>query len=173
MLAALGRATGGRQYKLLRQGLERLRGTQITTTMEPDGRAGHRGSFTLIENLQAAPDGSLEITLPSWITAAISTKRLLKLNPDYFRLTSGYERFLYRTARKHAGGHGAEGWCCTLPVLFAKSGSTGTPARFKHEIAQIIARNRLPDFNLEWLQEGRTIPAIQMTRRDQSIVGMP
>jgi hypothetical protein len=172
MLKALGRATGGRQYRLLCQGLERLGGTRITTNMGASGHPLDRVDFTLIESIHPAPDGSLEIRLPPWITAMVSTKRLLNLSPDYFRLTSGYERFLYRTARKHAGGHGAEGWRCTIPVLFAKSGSTGTPARFKYELRKIVACDSLPDFNLKWIEEGRPVPAIHITRRKYNHAGV-
>jgi hypothetical protein len=169
ILTALGRSTGGRQYRLLRQSLERLRGTHIRTNMAPDGHPGDRTEFPLIQAIHGAPDGSLEITLPPWIVAAISAKRLLKVDPGYFRLTSGYERFLYRTARKHAYGHGPTGWSCSLPTLFQKSGSIGTPARFKFELKAAIQKNADPTFDFEWVQRGRAAPLVLMRRRQRCI----
>ena len=55
----------------------------------------------------AAPDGEpdparpWEIELPPWLYNAILRRRdILAVHPDYFRLTGGLERWLYRLARK-------------------------------------------------------------------------
>ena len=51
--------------------------------------------------------------------------RVLAIDPEYFTITGGRERWLYRVARKHAGGHGWPGFAIPLPTLFEKSGAEG------------------------------------------------
>ena len=59
-----------------------------------------------------------------------------------FSITGGRERWLYRVARKHAGGAGEEGFTISLPTLFGKSGAEGTYRRFKFEILAIARKKR-------------------------------
>ena len=47
---------------------------------------------------------------------------VLTIHEDYFLLTGGIERWLYRVARKHAG-HQEIGWQFTVRQLYEKSGS--------------------------------------------------
>jgi plasmid replication initiation protein len=61
---------------------------------------------------------------------------VLAIDPA-FTLTGGRERWLYRVARKHAGGAGADGFAISMPTLFEKSGAEGDYRRFKFEIAKI------------------------------------
>ncbi len=99
---------------------------------------------------------------------------VLAVDPAYFEITSGRERWLYRVARKHAGGHGAEGFAVALPTLFEKSGAEGDYRRFKFELHRITKRNALPEFYLAWEMASRpskaadgvfTEPVLRMTRR--------
>ena len=62
-------------------------------------------------------------------------------------------RWLYRVARKHAGGNGVDGFAISMPTLFEKSGAEGTYRRFKFEILRIVSNNNLPGFSLS-VREG-------------------
>src|SRR3546814_13660469 len=52
----------------------------------------------------------MEFVLPDWFYQGVLDRRLvLAIDPGYFRLTGGIERWLYRVARKHAGRQ-LNGW---------------------------------------------------------------
>jgi plasmid replication initiation protein len=52
----------------------------------------------------------LEFILPDWLYDGIINQQLvLSIDPAYFNLTSGIERWLYRVVRKH-GGRQKTGW---------------------------------------------------------------
>jgi hypothetical protein len=105
------------------------------------------------------------LTLSEWFYEGILMDGgLLSINPVYFSITGGRERWLYRVARKHAGGAGAEGFAIALSTLFKKSGAEGTYRRFKFEMLAIVQENNLPQFTLS-LDYGKGEPLLRMTRR--------
>jgi plasmid replication initiation protein len=90
---------------------------------------------------------------------------LLSIDPVYFTITGGRERWLYRIARKHAGGAGEEGFAISLPTLFEKSGAEGAYRRFKFEMQAIVRHNDLPGFDLSLEFTTSKEPSIRMCRR--------
>jgi hypothetical protein len=50
---------------------------------------------------------------------------VLWIDRAYFALTGGRERWLYRVARKHAGGAGEVGFAIAMLTLSEKSGAEG------------------------------------------------
>jgi hypothetical protein len=83
----------------------------------------------------------------------------------YFTITGGRERWLYRVARKHAGGAGEGGFAISLPTLFEKSGAEGTYRRFKFEMQAIVRNNNLPGFGLSLEFTISKEPSLRMCRR--------
>ncbi|MGP0818188.1 replication initiator protein A, partial [Escherichia coli] len=69
------------------------------------------------------------------------TGGVLSIDRAYFDITGGRERWLYKVARKHAGGAGEAGFAISMPTLFEKSGAEGQYRRFKFEIAKIAERD--------------------------------
>ena len=66
----------------------------------------------------------MTLPLPDWLFEGILMKGgVLTIHEDYFLLTGGIERWLYRVARKHAG-HQEGGWQFTMRQLHEKSGSS-------------------------------------------------
>jgi plasmid replication initiation protein len=109
----------------------------------------------------------MSITLADWLyEGVIADGGILAISPAYFAITGGRERWLYRVARKHAGGAGQEGFTISVPTLFAKSGAEGSYRRFKFELKRIADRSDLPEFHLEWLL-GPEGPSLRMIRRDE------
>jgi replication initiator protein A len=107
------------------------------------------------------------LTVSDWFYRGVTEDGgVLSIDPDYFSITGGRERWLYRVARKHAGGNGANGFGITMPVLFDKSGAEGTYRRFKFEILRIIHRNDLPGFSLAVPSESDGEPLVHMVRRE-------
>jgi plasmid replication initiation protein len=72
---------------------------------------------------------------------------VLTIDPAYFALTGGIERWLYRIARRHAG-HQPKGWTFELRHLHAKSGSTARFSDFALDLRRIAARQSLPGYDL-------------------------
>ena len=65
----------------------------------------------------------IELILPDWFYAGVLDAALvLTIDPAYFRLKGGIERWLYRLVRKH-GGRQEHGWQFDFRHLYRKSGS--------------------------------------------------
>jgi plasmid replication initiation protein len=170
LLKTINRPTGGRQYHLLRESLGRLQATTIVTNIRVKKGKKHR-QFSWIESWTDMVDDEtqqsqgMSLTLSDWFHEGILMDGgLLAIDPAYFAITGGRERWLYRVARKHAGGAGEGGFAIPLPTLFEKSGAEGTYRRFKFEIQAIARNNDLPGFDLalEWSAKE---PALRMNRR--------
>jgi plasmid replication initiation protein len=170
LLKTISRDTGGREYRLLREALGRLQSTSIVTNIRVTRGKKHR-QFSWIESWTDVQDEDgtsrgMTLTLSDWFFEGILMDGgLLSIEPVYFSITGGRERWLYRVARKHAGGAGADGFAISLPILFEKSGAEGTYRRFKFEIQAIVRENTLPHYMLA-LEFGRGEPVLRMTRRE-------
>src|SRR3954466_16182767 len=171
LLKTIGRDIGGRDYRLLRDALGRLQATTIKTNIRPKGRKKER-QFSWIESWSDLVDENtgqslgMSLTVSDWFYEGILMDGgLLAIDPAYFSISGGRERWLYRVARKHAGAAGPEGFAIPLPTLFEKSGAEGTYRRFKFEMRRLAARNDLPEFHLEWEGREGEEPSLRMVRR--------
>ena len=153
LLRAIGRPTGNRQYLLLKAALARLQSTVIATTIR-NGPHWRRRQFSWINEWEemttrAGRVEGMEFVLPEWFYASVIDRSLvLAIDPAYFRLTGGIERWLYRVARKHAGSQ-PKGWTFEVAHLHAKSGSLARPSDFALDIRRIAERQRLPGYRLQ------------------------
>lgn len=153
LLRAIGRPTGNRQYLLLKAALARLQSTVIATTIR-NGPHWRRRQFSWINEWEemttrAGRVEGMEFVLPEWFYSSVIDRSLvLTIDPAYFRLTGGIERWLYRVARKHAG-HQRHGWLFEVAHLHAKSGSLARPSDFALDIRRIADRQRLPGYRLQ------------------------
>jgi len=171
LLKTICRDTGGQEYRRLREGLGRLQATTIVTNIRVKKGKKHR-QFSWIESWtdllddETGQSKGMTLTLSDWFYEGILMDGgLLAIDPAYFSITGGRERWLYRVARKHAGGAGEDGFVIPLPTLFEKSGAEGTYRRFKFEMQTLIRRNELPGFDLG-LELTAGEPALRMTRRE-------
>ena len=159
LLRAIGRDTGNRQYLLLKAALARLQSTVVATTIR-NGKHWRRRQFSWINEWEemTTRDGrveGMEFVLPEWFYNSVLDRSLvLTIDPDYFRLTGGIERWLYRVARKHAG-HQPHGWLFEVAHLYQKSGSMARPSDFALDLRRIAARQPLPGYQLKILREDR------------------
>jgi plasmid replication initiation protein len=171
LLKTICRETGGRQYLLLREALGRLQSTTIVTNIRVKHGKKQR-QFSWIESWTdlVEEDGKqsrgMTLTLSDWFyEGLLMDGGLLAIDPVYFSITGGRERWLYRVARKHAGGAGEGGFAIPLPTLFEKSGAEGTYRRFKFEVHAIVRRNDIPGFYLS-LETKRSEPVLRMVRAE-------
>ncbi len=174
LLRAICRNTGGKDYAQLRDSLERLKSTVVTTNIRAK-RAQKTTMFSWIDGWEDLIDAhtkesrGMTLTLSDWFHRGVMEDGgLLSIDLAYFSISGGRERWLYRVARKHAGGNGADGFAISMPVLFQKSGAEGTYRRFKFEILKIVQRNDLPGFSFSVRTDGQGEPLIHMVRRDQA-----
>ena len=171
LLKTICRETGGHEYRRLREALGRLQATTIVTNIRVKKGKKHR-QFSWIESWTDVVDENSErsrgmtLTISDWFYEGILMDGgLLSIDPAYFSITGGRERWLYRVARKHAGGAGETGFAISLPTLFEKSGAEGTYRRFKFELQSVARRDDLPGYALV-LEYGTGEPYLRMTRRD-------
>jgi len=159
LLMAIGRQTGARDYKLLKGALARLQSTVIRTTIRQNEH-WRRHQFSWINEWEECTtrDGrveGMEFVLPDWFYRSVIDRSLvLTIDPAYFRLTGGIERWLYRVARKHAGRQ-RHGWLFDVPHLHEKSGSQAKVADFAFDIRRIVLRQPLPGYRLRIERDGR------------------
>ncbi len=159
LLIAVGRKTGAREYKLLKGAFTRLQSTVIRTTIR-HGEHWRRHQFSWINEWEECMthDGrveGMEFVLPDWFyRGVIDHSLVLAIDPAYFRLRGGIERWLYRVSRKHAG-HQKQGWLFDLPHLHQKSGSLAKLADFACDIRRIVRHQSLPGYYLRIEYEGR------------------
>ena len=130
-----------RDYQRLKAALDRLQSTTVATSIrETTGRRLRRfpGSTSGRELADASgkPLG-IELILPDWFYAGVlDAAPVLTIDPAYFRLTGGIERWLYRLVRKH-GGRQEGGWQFDIPAPVSQVWQPGAQL---HAILPAIAR---------------------------------
>ncbi len=178
LLRAISRPTGGKDYAQLRDSLERLKTTVVTTNIRVK-RSQKNTMFSWIDGWEDLIDSQtkesrgLTLTVSDWFHRGVMEDGgLLSIDPAYFSITGGRERWLYRVARKHAGGNGANGFAISMPVLFEKSGAEGTYRRFKFEMLRVVQRNDLPGFFLSVRESSAGEPLIHMVKSEHAGEGV-
>ncbi len=165
------RGTGRADYLALRAALDRLQSTTIATTLRQrerpnGGKRTHRFSWINEWKECVRPHGPLqgrsegiELILADWFFSGVMEDALvLTLDPTYFQLSGGIERWLYRLVRKH-GGRQPAGWRFEMRHLHLKSGSLQRPSDFALQVRELAQRQSLPGYRLsidrsagtEWL----------------------
>jgi plasmid replication initiation protein len=171
LLKAINRPIGGEHYDRLRAALGRLQTTTIRTNIRAKGSRKLRQfswieGYTDIVDEKSGQSRGMSLTLSDWLYEGILMEGgVLAIAPEYFTISGGRERWLYRVARKHAGGHDGLGFAISLSSLFEKSGAEGTYRRFKHELRHIAVNNKLPEFFFQWEERAGEEPSLRMIRR--------
>ena len=152
ILSFVQRGTSARDYTRLKAALDRLQSTTVATSIrQVTGRRLHRFSWVNEWKERADPQGraqGIELILPDWFYAGVLDEALvLTIDPAYFSLSGGIERWLYRLVRKHAGRQ-ADGWRFDFRHLYAKSGSCAAFSSFAFDVRNIANRQRLPGYRL-------------------------
>lgn len=158
LLKALGKNGGRKQQKDLEKSLKRLQLTGIETTVNnKDFR--HKAGFGFIdswgytERKNDRETRVIQITLSPWLyEICCSQGALLKPNRLYFDIKSGLQKFLYRTARKHAG---EDSWEFSVEKLYEKSGSERDFRKFKAQLKKAVLDDDIPEYFLTWVVRNR------------------
>lgn len=152
LLVTTNRPTNGIGYKRLKNAMERLAGTLITTNIKTKGKQQYEG-FHIIEKFRIIRKShvnsrmvKVEVTISDWLYNALIEKEVLTINRDYFQLRKPLERRLYEIARKHCGTQPL--FKIGLDKLQKKTGSTAALRKFRFFLRKIIEINQLPDYNI-------------------------
>ena len=146
------RGTGKAGYERLKAALDRLQSTSIATSIRQAG-ARRRRRFSWINEWRERLDDNgralgIEMIVPDWLYEGVLDRALvLTIDPAYFALTGGLERWLYGIVRKH-GGKQKGGWSFDISHLHVKSGALSPLKRFAFEVRAIVRRQSLPGYNL-------------------------
>jgi len=172
ILRALHKHNGKKEEKDLKASLARLKLTGIETTIRNESGRYDAG-FGFLDSWGYTDRKDLKeirITLSQWLYDGIYKKgALLKVSQEYFKLTSGLKKFLYRTARKHVGNN--DSWEFYIEKLYEKSGSEQEFKKFKYDLKKAVLDNDIPDYLLEWREDGGNI-SIQFSNKRKELTKM-
>jgi plasmid replication initiation protein len=173
LLRGIKRDTSGRAYQELQAALQRLQTTSISTSIRAPRRRTKAGfnwldKWTLEVDPETDQPRGMTITLSDWVYEGIVGERsLLTMHQDYFLLTGGLERALYRIARKHAGNQRG-GWTCRVEVLRDKTGSDSKPKEFNRMLRKVVEADQLPDYTLQLASTADGSPAVLFRLRGEA-----
>lgn len=156
VLVFTNRHTGGHNYDLLEEALERLSGTRVSTNVVSGGER-QWDTFGLVERATVIRDDrtgrvkELRLKLSDYLFRQIMANEVLALAPEYFRLRKAIERRVYEIARKHCGAQPQ--WTIGLGLLQAKCGSRDSLKKFRASVRDLAQGDHLPDYTVA-LTEG-------------------
>lgn len=149
---------GGRQYEAVEAALRRLKQTTVEIVRRQrgkDGRplrvtegAGLINDYKAVSHEDSGRVTSVEIELPKWLYAAVveaEHPEVLTMHPNYFLMTPGLGRFVYRLARV-AAGKGEARW--SFRLIHERSGSPDAFKKSSAAIRELIKANELPEYDL-------------------------
>lgn len=151
LLVSTNRETSGDGYRRLKEALERLSGTRITTNIKTQSEEITEG-FGLVDSwriLRKSNSGrmiSVKVSLSDWMYNAVLGHEVLTLHRDYFRLRKPLERRIYEIARKHCGQQ--DHWSIRLGTLQKKCGSNSPPRVFRSMLKVLVGHDHLPDYSV-------------------------
>lgn len=154
LLKSLHKHNGKKEETDIKASLSRLKSTLIETTIRNENGKYDAGfgfldswGYTDREDIK-----EIKITLSQWLYDGICKKgSLLKVSQEYFDITSGLKKFLYRTARKHVGNNNH--WEFSIEKLYEKSGSEQEFKKFKYKLKKAVLDNDIPSYFLEWTED--------------------
>lgn len=173
------RGDGGKQVNLIESTLDRLKGTIIKSIRERKAKNGNRtvrevesegliSAYKVVSYTDNGKVASVEIEAANWIYREITESKqpdVLTVHPDYFLITPGLGRFLYRLARRAAGKESAK-W--SFKTIYERSGSSGSFKEFTRLLRNLIKSNDLPEYNLQE-EKGQMGPLLIIEYKNSSI----
>ena len=171
-LTSIRRPTGGEHYLLLiLAALDRLTHTAVRTNIRAEGKKKAASfhwleSWTEVTDEETGETTGITVTLPDWLFEGILMKGgVLTIHEDYFLLTGGIERWLYRVARKHAGQQ-EHGWQFTMRQLYEKSGASSRFSDFAIDVRKVIEVDSLPEYTSQIHKNEEGEEVIHFLKRD-------
>jgi plasmid replication initiation protein len=153
LLVSTNRETSGDGYRRLKEALERLSGTRITTNIRTKGEEITEGfglldSWRIVRKTDSGRMVSVKVSLSDWMYNAVLGHEVLTLHRDYFRLRKPLERRVYEIARKHCGQQ--DRWTIRLAALQKKCGSNSPLRVFRSMLKELVLHDHLPDYSISF-----------------------
>ncbi len=154
LLRTIKRDTAGKSYDSLKKSLDRLTATYIKTSITLDEEE-EETSFHWLDAWSAKkdpytgePTDYWTMTLSNWLyRLATNDGEVLKIDEDYFLLTGGLERFLYRMARQMAGKQ-EQGAYMSADSLYRRSGSTQEKKLFMRDLRNTLKKGDFLEYEI-------------------------
>lgn len=170
ILRFIRRANGSRQAQEIEAALDRLQTTRIKDfRMEADvsetEAEGLINRYRVLSRTKTKKIDFVEIVAPEWIYREIvsgESPSIMTVHPDYFLITKGIGRFVYRLARLRAG-NGVAKW--SFEKIYEHSGSSGGAKRFFQHLRDIIKSDCLPEYTLKEEKGRNRNPLLVMSKR--------
>lgn len=176
------RSSGGKQYKALESALDRLAGTRIKSVPLHGGKRREVVNVPLIDKYRILSETAggkvdeIEIHIPMWVYDMVVREKgapqILTLNPDYFLISQGLGRMIYRLARRAAAKGEAR---YSLSEVHKRSGSQQALPQFSQTLRQLVASSKMfpfPDYDLD-LVEGQSGVLLRMRFRGEADAAIP
>lgn len=176
VLSFFKKSKGGNQRSNLIDALGRLSTTHIR--MQRTSKSGHQlkthtggedliSFFNVVHDSQTNAIEYIEIGIANWMYNEII--KLLKpdvltVHPDYFKISQGVGRFVYRLARRTAG---KDMTVWGFKTLYEHSGSTGSYKEFSRLLRQVITTKCVPEYHLA-LEEGKMGSMLRIVHHSQA-----
>lgn len=168
------RSSGGKQYKDLEAALDRLKGTSVKVVNLGNGNRREVVTMSLIQDYRTVSRTTtgnvdvIEIIIPEWVYDGVVREKgnpqILTINADYFLISKGIGRFIYRLSKRAAGKQIAR---YGMSELHKRSGSEQALPQFSYHLRKFVKSTRvapLPDFDLE-IVPGRREDVLVMRAR--------
>ena len=144
---------GGSDYEKFKAMLERLKGTSIFTDIKA-GRRRFAAAWSWIDEWNYHEDETggvrgVEVYLSNWFfQRVIEDRAVLSIDPEYFSLKGGVQRWLYKIARKHCGNN--EQWSFSVKALYELYPSGREFRKFKADLKRVVLSDCLPEYHTAW-----------------------
>ena len=142
---------GGKLYKDFENMLRRLKGTTVETNIKAGGEEVSGGwswiNYWAIRRDKNSEIIDAEVIVSEWyFRKIIEDKSILSIDHEYFNITGGIARWLYRIARKHCGSN--DSWSFKIETLYEKYPSDRDIRKFRYDIKQIAKKDALPEYHV-------------------------
>ncbi|TFF17198.1 replication protein [Jiella endophytica] len=177
------RSSGGRQYEEIEAALGRLSKTTIKVTNLSGGKRRQVdsrpliGEYRIISKTSTGKVDEVEVTIPDWVYLSIvradKSLPLLTLHEDYFLISSGLGRFIYRLARKAAGKTEAR---YGVREIHKRSGSPQEYRFFLRDLKELVTRTQafpMPDYELTLEESKDSAKLFMRFRGDEAAPAEP
>lgn len=172
VLKAMRRGTSGREYQNLAHTVRRLHASHVVTNIrEFDQPYGYEIGFNWLTGYripkkyqdskpiteenpegEADPTRPWEVDIPDWLYNSLHRREILAIHPDYFNLTGGIERWLYRLARKAVPDKANDPSInFPLQVLYRYACVSAPIRKFRAKLVEIEAHDPLPEYGIRLL----------------------
>lgn len=168
----MNKAPNGKLYDRLKEALNRLKMTNIQTTIRSEkSTRGRIKQFSWISEWELTEENGIirgvEVVLAEWLFESIQEFHVLTLDKRYFEIPGSVERWLYLYARKATGGPTGR-WKESFKSLYRKSASQQEYKHYAATLRKLVERNELPGLRLEKQKSAKGQDLLLMERLEKT-----